>query len=398
MRFALVFAVLLTAAGLARGSEATAADLLDLASGAVVMSSTSEYGGGWSAFSLIDGGTGSGWCSSSGAAFPHTFVFELPQPCAITSFAVDNTGAEESATPGISSKGIVIYGSSTSSTTGLTELAAFDAPQAGRKEANLGSAPTVQWLKVVVNSNWGDPDFTEVMELEAYGQPVGAPPVVSVSGVYQTTYGAMRVQQDGTNVAGCYDWEGGQLTGSLNGRVMQFEWRENEGEQVGSAIMVLSVAGDALNGVWFENGQLMREWVGERGGAPPECTVPRGGTIAAKLAETGRAVLYGIYFDSGSATLKPESDKTLGEIRAALEGEPGLTLVVAGHTDSTNTDEFNMGLSQKRAEEVVAWLVARGVEASRLTAKGFGESQPVADNGTATGRVLNRRVELLTGE
>lgn len=370
------------------------ANLLELANGAVVVSVSSAYGGGWSAFNLVDGSTDAGWCSEQGAALPHTIVFELPQPCSITSIVVDNTGTQESANPGISSKGITVSGSTTSAAAGFTRLAALDAPLGGRREAKLGAPAAVQWLKFVVDSNWGDPDYTEIMELAAYGQPVGPPPKVSVAGVYQTNYGAMRIEQDGTDVAGCYDWDGGELTGSLNGRVMQFEWRENEGQQVGTAIMVLSVEGDALNGVWYENGALMGEWSGKRGGEPPKCAVSRGGSIAAKLASTGKAVLYGIYFDSGSAILKPESEKSLGEILAALTAQPSLALVVAGHTDSTNTDEYNLKLSQQRAEAVVSWLVAHGAAAPRLTAKGFGESQPVADNGTASGRALNRRVEL----
>jgi outer membrane protein OmpA-like peptidoglycan-associated protein len=123
--------------------------------------------------------------------------------------------------------------------------------------------------------------------------------------------------------------------------------------------------------------------------------VARGGSIATNLASTGKVVLYGIYFDSDSATLKSESEKTLGEILAALQAKPTLKLQIAGHTDSTNTDAYNLKLSQQRAEAVVAWLVKHGIAASRLTAKGFGKSQPVADNATAAGRALNRRVELV---
>jgi outer membrane protein OmpA-like peptidoglycan-associated protein len=106
-------------------------------------------------------------------------------------------------------------------------------------------------------------------------------------------------------------------------------------------------------------------------------------------------VLYGIYFDSDSATLKPESGKALGEILAVLEAKPSLNLLVAGYTDSTNTDVYNLRLSQKRAEAMVSWLFTHGIAASRLSSKGFGTSQPIADNATAVGRGLNRRVELV---
>jgi outer membrane protein OmpA-like peptidoglycan-associated protein len=370
-------------------------NLLEFANGAVIISGSSSYKGDWSILNLADGSTKHGWASAKNAAFPHTFVFELPQTHAISSIAVDNTGNQSASYPGISSKGVAVYGSTTSAAEGFTELVSFEAQRGGRKEANLKAPVTVQWLKFVINSNWGDPDFTEVMEVEAYGQPVGPLPKVDVSGVYQTNYGPLRLEQDDTDVAGCYDYKGGSLSGSLYGRVMQVEWRQDEGRRVGTAILVLSAKGDALNGVWYEKGELGGEWSGQRGGNPPECKVTKGGTIAAKLAATGKVELYGIYFDSDSAVPRPESEKTLNEILAVLTNQPSLKLMVAGHTDSTNTDEYNLRLSQKRAEAVVSWMVSHGVAAERLTAKGFGKSQPVADNATAAGRALNRRVELI---
>ena len=68
---------------------------------------------------------------------------------------------------------------------------------------------------------------------------------------------------------------------------------------------------------------------------------------------------------------------------------------VAGHTDSIGTDEYNQGLSLRRAEAVRNYLVDKGIAADRLSIKGYGESQPVADNATADGRFMNRRVELI---
>ncbi|RPI76591.1 MAG: OmpA family protein [Desulfobacteraceae bacterium] len=233
------------------------------------------------------------------------------------------------------------------------------------------------------------------MELEAYGQSIGPAPKVDVAGIYQTNYESMRIDQDGTKVLGCYDYGKGELSGSLNGRVMQFEWRQEEDKRSGTAIMVLSLKGDALNGFWYENGQLKGEWTGKKGGNPPRCKTAKGGGLAEKLAQTGKAELYGIYFDSNSAVPKPESEKTLNEILAVLQAQSALKLTIAGHTDATNTDAYNLKLSQQRAEAIVAWLVKQGIANARLIAKGFGKSQPVADNATAAGRALNRRVELI---
>ena len=91
---------------------------------------------------------------------------------------------------------------------------------------------------------------------------------------------------------------------------------------------------------------------------------------------------------------RPESAATLDDLAALLGKEAALRLLVEGHTDATNTDAYNLDLSERRARNVVAALVRRGVDASRLQAKGFGRTRPVADNATAQGRALNRRVEV----
>jgi outer membrane protein OmpA-like peptidoglycan-associated protein len=105
-------------------------------------------------------------------------------------------------------------------------------------------------------------------------------------------------------------------------------------------------------------------------------------------------VLYGITFASDSAVITPESAATLEEVRAALAAELELRVEVAGHTDSTNTDAYNLDLSARRARKVVDLLVQRGADPSRVQSQGFGRTRPVADNATAQGRALNRRVEV----
>jgi outer membrane protein OmpA-like peptidoglycan-associated protein len=397
MRFKVLFIAGLSLATttLAQSATSPKTNLLEIPNGTVIVSASSMYNNTWSVSNLIDGSTKTGWCSADKAAFPHTIVFELAQPHAVTGVAVDNTGDQGSSYPGISAKDVVVYGSNKSATEGFTLLTNVQAPAGSRKEAAPKAPITVQWLKFAVNSNWGNADYTEIMELEAFGQPDGPPPKVDVTGIYQTNYGGLRIDQDGTKVSGCYDLGNSELSGNLNGRVMQVEWREQTGKRSGTAIMVLSLKGETLNGFWYENGQLKGEWTGKKGGNPPKCKTAKSGGLAEKLAETGKVEIYGIYFDSNSAVPKPESEKTLNEILAVLQAQSALKLTIAGHTDSTNTDAYNLKLSQQRAEAIVAWLVKQGVANMRLTAKGFGKSQPVADNATAAGRALNRRVELI---
>lgn len=117
--------------------------------------------------------------------------------------------------------------------------------------------------------------------------------------------------------------------------------------------------------------------------------------MRAALDKDGHVALYGILFDTDKATLRPESDRDLGEIVRLLTLVPGLRLEVQGHTDSTGTAARNRELSRLRAEAVVAALVKRGINASRLVAMGYGADKPVADNATEEGKQKNRRVELV---
>ena len=116
--------------------------------------------------------------------------------------------------------------------------------------------------------------------------------------------------------------------------------------------------------------------------------------LADRLENEGKVDLYGIYFDTDKATLKPESEATLNQVLAMLKGKPALRIEIGGHTDSQAGDAYNLDLSKRRAQSVMKWLTDKGITANRLTAQGFGESQPVADNETAAGRALNRRVEI----
>ena len=99
-------------------------------------------------------------------------------------------------------------------------------------------------------------------------------------------------------------------------------------------------------------------------------------------------------FDTGSNKLKPESREQLSKIAADLLANPDVRLTVAGYTDNTGGAKQNLRLSQRRANSVVAQLVRQGISPNRLTAVGYGEQDPIANNSTATGRAMNRRVSV----
>ena len=105
-----------------------------------------------------------------------------------------------------------------------------------------------------------------------------------------------------------------------------------------------------------------------------------------------------VYFDFNKSTIKPVSFALLNEVAQAMADNPKIKVEIGGHTDSVGDDNFNLKLSQSRAESVRLYLVKRGIDAMRMVPKGYGENVPIADNRTAEGRAQNRRVEFLITE
>ncbi|HEU0032722.1 MAG TPA: OmpA family protein [Kofleriaceae bacterium] len=105
-----------------------------------------------------------------------------------------------------------------------------------------------------------------------------------------------------------------------------------------------------------------------------------------------------VYFDTNKATIKKVSFALLDDVALALKDNPKIKVEIQGHTDSQGNDKFNLKLSQRRAESVRAYLDKKGIDRSRMTAKGYGEEVPIADNRTTDGRSQNRRVEFVITE
>ena len=129
---------------------------------------------------------------------------------------------------------------------------------------------------------------------------------------------------------------------------------------------------------------------------------PAGVTVGADGCPTTAAaefksslVLKGVRFNTGSAVLDPSSSTVLEEVAAALKAQPEVRVEIQGHTDDKGAAEANRELSSRRAEAVRQVLIKAGIDGGRLTAVGYGEDLPVADNTTEAGRATNRRVELV---
>ena len=119
-----------------------------------------------------------------------------------------------------------------------------------------------------------------------------------------------------------------------------------------------------------------------------------GAGLTAALAKICKAALWGVNFDFDKATLRPDSDATLDQVVRLLKSQPALAVEIGGHTDNVGKPDYNLGLSDRRAAAVKAWLVAHGVAAARLSSHGYGDTQPLVPNSSDDNRARNRRVEL----
>lgn len=136
-----------------------------------------------------------------------------------------------------------------------------------------------------------------------------------------------------------------------------------------------------------QKGEMVQEVV-----ANPEVSE----AFAKEIGEKGKVAIYGIHFDTNKAEVKPESEPALKEVTRLLLQNPELKLYVVGHTDNVGKFEYNMKLSQARAESVVKELTSKfGVASDRVVPYGVGPLSPVASNKTEEGRAKNRRVELI---
>ena len=165
----------------------------------------------------------------------------------------------------------------------------------------------------------------------------------------------------------------------------------------GSVYVALTIAENKFN-QWpetFEKVMVLMDVV-EVGRMERRMVDPKADEMQKGLDRDGRVTLYGIQFDFDKAEVKPESTATLAEIGKLLKANPALKLYVVGHTDAVGAVAYNKDLSEKRAQAVVQWLVAKhGIAGDRLVPAGVGPLAPVATNATDEGRAKNRRVELV---
>lgn len=342
---------------------------------------------------------------SEGPEEPIRLVVELPASTTFTSFAVPPMSSF-GCCRGTHIRTVTVEGSPTGPDDGFEQLVRFDVEAEvfdADQEFPATASRAVRWLRITLEGRQViDPEDyhgTTFTDLRGYGtQEPREAEADEFTGIFLTGGGRgggdgnrIELIQDGALVTGCV--QSGGAVRELSGGIENGILKVLAGDGVPS-LFLIDTQGRLLG---VEVGRSYGRTVGEPGGNPTNCSPTTGEAIngvAAALEACENAVIYGVNFAVDSDRLRPDSDPALEQILAALEASPDLAVTVEGHTDSDATDEYNLDLSQRRADSVVAWLVDRGVAAGRLTAVGFGESRPIADNETAAGRAANRRVEI----
>ena len=363
--------------------------------------------GDWTAFALIDELSSYGWAKrleDGGAG--ETMVLEMPERSLLKTLSFDTKETDTDST----AKNITVEISDASATDGFQQVLATELKDKTDNQIfNLENPVPGRWVRLTIKDNYGSPRYTEIMEFRGYGEQLTHTALSNVSGTYKMErYGPMHIKQDGTSVAGCYEYSEGLIEGGVEGRVMRLKWSEGskDSRRGGPAMMTFSQEGKKLTGVYGNDGTkgFSGVWNGEKisnevGNCPHLPNLDKNNaakdTIGTELKEKGRAAVYGINFDFNSDVIREESKPTLTQIVAILKENANWKMLIEGHTDNIGGESFNQTLSEKRAKAVKAFLVAAGIEESRLSSIGYGLSKPIAENTSEFGRAQNRRVELV---
>jgi hypothetical protein len=353
-------------------------NLLSLENGGVPIETPPTYGGTWSVQAMFDGVSTTGWCSAEDAKGPFTFTFELEQRSLLTSVDADDTSAEETTNPGISTRALEIWVSTKGPYDGYTLAAKLPMPKSGSAGSALPKDTLARWVRVVVKGNWGHPHYTELMELAVRGHGLEPPVKRSVAGTWSLEHGTVLRLNDGDLfVSGCEATQSGEpqvwlMRGEQRGRVARFEWREAAAENTGTAVVALTDDG-TLHGVWKSSSGGSGLWVGSPRVTDPvlDCAAAaEEARLLKRLANEPRgATLHGVGFEGDELKLQAEND--LAPLRRALAGSHELKarVLVLGRAADPAADELKR--TERRAQKIVQYLLATGASSSQLDT-GFG--------------------------
>jgi len=248
--------------------------------------------------------------------------------------------------------------------------------------------PEVRWVRLRLQDGIDvqkDSSFFEFSELIANGQQQDPELSDGFSGVWRGRGVKLELAQDGATVTGCYDGNS-MLAGTVQGNVLRALGNDPAG--VPSQFILLAAQDGAIRGLRSTNGAPFKPYDGDPSDTAPSCLAPEPPKLGCG------SIIHGIGFDFDSDVIRPASRTIIADLYEGLRQEDGTGIQIVGHSSSEGAEDYNRDLSQRRAQSVVAALVALGIDPALISASGRGEDDPIADNDVEAGRSLNRRVEV----
>lgn len=391
---------------------------LGFGAGTIIIAKTSESPADPVRY-LIDE-SGFGWQTASGQTTNQSVTLELPARTTFKSFVFD-TG-QPTYYDGRGAKDVMIEVSDESATSGFQTVLETTLKDSSNKNGvdnqMFPAAKEIagRWVRYTAKNNDGSNVCIFTEELSGYGEQEPRAPIPNVSGTYRVqSINELHLKQEGNSIIGCYAEDEGIVEGTIDGRTLTLvsSGKTARAKNEKSSFVAVNVVdnGKTLLSTWwgwsatpqvkaydrFYTGEKLSDKIGNCPSLPDLDGAKDviKDNLEKELESSGKAILYGINFDFNSDIIRPESRPTLDKVIAILKEKPDWKFSVEGHTDNIGGDAFNQTLSEKRAASVVTYLTSAGIDASRLSSKGYGLARPLAPNNSESERAQNRRVELV---
>ncbi|MGX0876361.1 OOP family OmpA-OmpF porin [Roseovarius sp. MBR-154] len=346
------------------------------------------------AISLIDGNPGkvSMTGKPGGPGDAVLFTYSLPSPTRFSRFAVP--GIAETPSPSQTFFATVVVEGASASTEGpWLPLAS------GRLETHAEAGlqtdltlapdqPEVRWLRLRLSDGIRverDKTFFEFSELIGEGTQRDAELATGFGGIWKGRGVKLELAQEGAVVSGCYD-ANGRLSGTVEGRVLRALGQDAAG--IKSQFILMTGSDGTLRGLRSSNGAPFKPYDGATVDGPAVCPAPAPPHLGCG------SIIHGIGFDYDSDVIRATSQPLIARLHGGLSAAGAARIEIIGHASAEGAADYNRDLSQRRAQSVVAALVALGLDPVALSAAGRGEDEPIASNDDEAGRTLNRRVEV----
>lgn len=392
--------------GAASAASSAERNLLAFASGALIVRPPENQGwfdGSYGPYNMLDDDTTNVWSS------PHddtkreqAMVVAVPVPTLFERFEFDAAPAGEHGV-----KRVRIEISNQSADAGFKQLAVFSLEQGKDAQGwSVDANEKARWVRFTFTDSHSGKELS-LGNIRATGTQDVMAALADVSGTYNFEgEQPWHIVAEGSSISGCYEGNyGGLLSGGVEGQTIKLRWTENQGNS-GAMLVNYAPGGEAAVFVWTDGddpqkpvgpniryGRKVSDEVGSCEHWSSKGNIDQ--RLASELERKGRAIVYGIHFDTDSDVIRADSHPTLQKIVALLKAKNEWKLSIEGHTDSTASAEHNQKLSERRAAAVKQFLVEAGIDAGRLMTVGRGAGNPVARNDTPSGRAQNRRVELV---